>query len=125
MRSYFGRVVSIAFVAAALSATAFAGFKTGQQVVIADGDRFANGDIGYARNTGDSIQRIGCEVNGDVGTCYARNRDGLSRSCYTSSAKWVNTMRALNGDSWLYFKWDAAGKCISIIVDNGSTSAPK
>jgi len=124
MNSRF-RSLSIALAAAALSTTAFAGFKTAQAVVIADANKFANGDLGYARNTADSTQYIGCQVNGDVGNCYARNKDGLSRSCYTSTAKWVNTIRALNGDSYLYFKWDASGNCINIIVDNGSSSAPK
>jgi hypothetical protein len=119
------RSLSLALAAAALSATAFAGMKTAQQVQIVDGNKFANGELGYVRNTGDTVQYIGCTVTGDNGYCTARNKDGLTRSCSSSVAKWVNTMRAVNADTYLYFKWDASGNCVNIIVDNNSTSAPK
>ena len=125
MCSRFCRAATLVVAAAAISTTAFAGFKSGQQVVIIDGSKFANADLGYVRNTGDSTQYIGCEVSGDVGYCTARNRDGLTRSCSTSVAKWVNTIRALNGDSYLYFKWDTNGNCVNISVENTSTTAPK
>jgi hypothetical protein len=108
-----------------LSATAFAGMKTGQPVVINDGSRFANGELGYVRNTPDSVQYIGCTIKGNAGSCTARNAAGTTRSCSTTDAKWLSTIAAVNGDSYLYFRWDTEGKCNLIIVENHSTPAPK
>lgn len=124
MKSGSGRIAVLALTVA-LSTAALAGMKTGQQVYISDANKFANGEIGFVRNTADSTQYIGCTVNGDLGSCNARDRNGLSRSCSTTVAKWVNTIRAVNGDSYVYFAWDSNGKCTQIIVQNHSTAAPK
>lgn len=125
MKSKFKHVLIGTMVAGALATTAIAGFKTGQQVVIADASKMANGELGTVRNSADTVQYIGCTVQGDAGSCTARNSAGLTRSCSTTETKWLNTMRALDGDSYLTFKWDANGKCTYVSVQNSSTSAPK
>ena len=119
------RTLLTVLAAGLLSATALAGMKTGQPVVIMDASKFANGELGYVRNTADTVQYIGCTTKGDAGSCTARNSAGLTRSCSSTEARWVNTMRAVSGDTYLYFKWDADGKCVMVIVDNNSTPAPK
>ena len=108
-----------------LSATAFAGFHQGQQVVIIDASSFANGDLGYVFNTPDAIQYIGCVTSGGSAQCYARNLAGLSRSCSTANPTLLEAIHALNGDSYLIFGWNAAGQCTFINVSNTSLTVPK
>ena len=125
MHSRLCRILGAALVAGALATTAFAGMKTSQQVVIVDANKFANGELGHVRNTADSVQYIGCTIKGTAGSCTARNSAGLTRSCSTTEAKWLATIAAVNGDTYLYFRWDTDGKCNLIIVENNSTPAPK
>ena len=109
--------------------TAFAGAKTTASVGINDTDKQANGDLGYARNTADTVQYIGCYVNdngnGGAGICEARNSAGVTRSCSTTNDLLVDTIKSLKGDSYLYFRWNDSGNCTMIIVKNRSTLAPK
>jgi len=125
MRSDLRRVLLTTLAAAAFSATAFAGFRTAQQVVISDEKRLANADLGYVQRTADDVQYIGCFVAGDAGYCVARDRNGVTRSCWSNEAKWVNAMAAVSGDSYLLFYWDAGGYCTYVSVKNGSTGVPK
>ncbi len=125
MTSALKQVLIAALATGALTTTAVAGMKTGQQVYISDAARTANGQLGYVRNTADTVQYIGCTVQGDVGSCTVRNRDGLTRSCSSTETRWVHTMRALKSDSYLQFNWDANGKCTYVSVNTDSTSAPK
>jgi hypothetical protein len=116
----------LGFAAALLASTvALAGFRSAQQVLIFDAGRFANGDLGYVSNTTDTTQYIGCENLSGFGYCYAKDPNGLSRSCSTSDPNLLAVIRSLNGDSYLIFWWDTSGHCTSIEVDNGSYGVPK
>jgi hypothetical protein len=115
----------IAVAAAVLSTTAFAGFKSSQNVVISTGSMFANGDAGYVHNSSDGDQYIMCRISGSTGYCYARNRDQVSRSCSTTNSGLLNAIRAINGDSYIYFKWNDDGVCTSLTVENGSVARTK
>jgi hypothetical protein len=108
-----------------LSATAVAGFHTGQQVVISDPGMFANGDLGYVHNTADLIQYIGCTSYGANAQCMARNLAGVSRSCSTANPSMLASIHSLNGDSHLYFGWNAAGQCTFVNVRNASYTEEK
>jgi hypothetical protein len=125
MRSDFRRIFLTAFAAAAFSASAFAGFRTAQQVVMSDAQGLANGDLGYVHTRPDDVQYIGCLVAGDAGYCFARNLAGVDRSCWSDDARWVQAMAAVSGDSHVLFYWDAAGYCTYVSVKNGSTTVPK
>ena len=125
MNSRSGRFFVIAAAAAMLSATAFAGHKSSQNVVINTGSRFANGDTGHVHNSSDTVQYIMCRSFGTSGSCYARNKDDVSRSCSTTSSSMLNTIRSINSESYVYFQWDADGNCTAITVENGSVARPK
>jgi hypothetical protein len=117
--------------AGALLATssAFAGFQTGQSVVIIDASHLANGDLGFVYNSADRAQYIGCysydTSAGSAGVCFAQNTAGIYRSCYTPDANMVATIRSLGTDSYLIFNWGANGLCTFVEVENDSTTAPK
>ena len=120
MRSDLRRIFLTAFAAAAFSATALAGFRTEQQVVMSDELKLANGDLGYVRRTNDDVQYIGCFVAGDAGYCFAQNKAGVARSCWSDDPKWVQVMSAVSSDSYLIFYWDAGGYCTYVSAKNGS-----
>jgi hypothetical protein len=121
---------ALAVLAAGLMVTtAFAGSKISQPVSINDADKQANGDLGFARNTADTVQYIGCYVNdtgnGGAGICQARDAAGVTRSCSTTNDFMVDTIKSLKGDSSLYFRWNEDGNCTMVIVRNRSSYAPK
>ena len=125
MRSDLRRILLTTLAAAAFSASAFAGFRTGQQVVMSDVKKLANADLGYVHQTGDDVQYLGCFVGGDAGYCFARNLAGVTRSCWSDDPRWVSAMAAVSRDSYVLFYWDDGGYCTYIRVTNGSTGEPK
>src|SRR5688572_13391485 len=125
MHSDLRRIFLTTLAAAAFSASAFAGFRTGQQVVMSDEKKLANGDLGYVHQTSDDVQYIGCFVAGDAGYCFARNRAGVTRSCWSDDARWVSAMAAVSKDTYLLFYWNDGGYCTYVNARNGSTGVPK
>src|SRR3954469_705286 len=123
MRSDLRRIFLTTLAAAAFSASAFAGFRTGQAVVMADDRKFANGDLGYVHSLDDDVQYIGCFVAGDAGYCFARDMAGTTRSCWSDDPKWVKVMSAVSSDTYLLFYWDDAGNCTSVSAQTGSLGA--
>jgi hypothetical protein len=117
--------IAIAIAIAGLSTTAWAGFHTAQQVVISDPGMFANGDLGYVHNTADLTQYIGCSSYGTSASCMARNLAGVLRSCSTANPSMLAAIHSLNGDSHLYFGWNAAGQCTFVNVRNASYTEEK
>jgi hypothetical protein len=125
MRSDLRRILLTTLAAAAFSASAFAGFRTGQQVVMWDAKKLVNADLGYVHQTDDDVQYIGCFVGGDAGYCFARNLAGVTRSCWSDDPRWVSAMAAVSKDSYVLFYWDDGGYCTYLRVTNGSTGEPK
>jgi hypothetical protein len=125
MGSDLRRIFMTTVAATAFSASAFAGFRTAQQVVLSDEKKLANGDIGYVHQTSDDVQYIGCFVAGDAGYCFAQDRTGVARSCWSDDARWVSVMAGVSKDTYLLFYWDAGGYCTYVSATNGSTGAPK
>ena len=120
----------VALAACTLSVAAFAGAKSFAQVSINDAQSQANGDMGYVRNTADSVQMIRCYINGSGqgqanANCMARNSAGVTRSCSTNYDRWLTIIASITSDSNILFRWNADGRCTMIIVDNSSTFAPK
>jgi len=119
------RRVFLTLAVAAFSASAVAGLKSAADVVISDTYGWAYGDAGHVYNTSDRMQHIGCEVRGTNGSCYARDVTGVYRQCYSSEARWVRTMSAVKGDSYIVFYWDAKGYCTYVGVQNDSMADRK
>lgn len=110
---------------AAIAGNAFGGEKTGQEVVFSAVKAWATGDLGYVRNTPDTLQYMSCTISGTLGSCVARNSAGVIHSCTTSDPDIVSGMHALNGDSYLTFAWNTDGTCKVVQVRNDSRSPPK
>lgn len=125
MRSDLRRLFLTTLAAVTFSANAFAGFQTAQQVVMSDEKKLANGDLGYVHQTSDDVQYIGCFVAGDAGYCFAQNKVGVTRSCWSDDPKWVSAMAAVSKDSYLIFYWNDGGYCTYVSVRNGSIGVPK
>jgi len=125
MRSDLRRIFLTTLAAAAISASAYAGFKGEQQVVMSDAMKMANGNLGYVARTPDNVQYIGCFVAGDAGYCFAQNRYGVARSCWSDDPKLVSIMAALNSDSHLMFYWDDGGYCLDVEARSGSLGQAK
>lgn len=116
---------------AALAVTgAWAGAKNSVQVTVDTVAREAYGALGTARGTADTTQYIGCQVyayssSTPVAFCSARNAAGTGGSCTSSNTTIIDSARAVNGDSYVYFNWDASGNCTYLLVVNNSLYAPK
>ena len=115
-----------ALVTAAMSLTAIAGEKDTHEVTFDPNKPFVQGALGNARNSVDAVQYIGCQLNSSSALCVAVNSAGVTHSCSTTDPTMLANIRALNGDSWFAFKWDAvSGVCNLIMVWNDSRYAPK
>lgn len=112
----------------ALSATAFAGYKSASKVYV-DSYSFS-GSLGTARNSGDTAQQIGCRVttysnNTSSMFCYAQSSSYQWKTCTTSAPNFISLFNSLNGDSVLSVTFDAYGACTSMRVTNASEAEPK
>jgi hypothetical protein len=125
MRKDIRRIFVTALAVAAFSASAFAGMKSASDVVISDTYGWAYGDAGHVYKTSDRTQYITCEVRGTNGSCLAVDVNGVFRQCSSSEARWVRTMAAVKGDSYIVFYWDANGSCTYVGVQNDSLTDRK
>lgn len=90
---------------------------------------YAWGSMGSARNSGDNNQYIGCTVNTSgstpTGNCYARNAAGTLKTCTTTNFYYVEQMKSLASDSYIYFGWNASGQCTTLSIGTMSSYEPK
>jgi hypothetical protein len=111
-----------------LFSTAQAGLKSGYEVSITTSGTIttAVGSMGKARNSADSVQYIFCQVtNGTSGYCAAKTASGTYKSCITSDAGMIATMRSLGVNSHIAFKTDGAStSCYSVLNTIGSHIQP-
>src|SRR5262249_27340531 len=103
---------------AALSALAWAGYK-GDTVTwvtnYSDGTGSAAGNLGYARNSPNMTENIGCNVDAwTSGTtvrwymsCAATDARGNSGYCYSYDDKMVQLASSLGTDGFVQFNWNA------------------
>lgn len=94
------------------------------QVVIDDAYKQALGTLVATRRSADSVQKLGCTVRADNAQCYATNAAGVYRSCMTTDPGLIAVARSINSESYLWFVWNAAGTCTSIVVSLGSQYKP-
>ena len=92
----------------------------------------ASGAMGVARNTGDSVQYIACEIDSTATvTCAAQQASPVVRAVQckltrSDQLQWVPMQ--LNPDSFIKFKWRTVSGnnvCTLIRVENDSRYAPK
>jgi hypothetical protein len=108
-----------------ISQGALAGQKTTANVIITAGANEFSGSLGTARNSADNLQRIYCYFDHIDAFCLARNSAGVVASCTTSDPDIMAVIRGINGDSWLFVKYNGAGTCTNVRVNNASYYAPK
>lgn len=115
-------LLAITFMSTSMVTTAVAGAKFNLPVFI--GSSFFQGSIGSTRNSPDTLQTIGCSDFGTFAFCSATNASGTFRSCSTSSAAHLATIRGI-GDSSFIRVDQSGGSCTGIRVEHNSTYAPK
>jgi hypothetical protein len=117
----------------AMVGLAWGGQKGSWPVTVSTSYRYAQGGLGTARNSVDNNQLIGCNTRasgsgssaGYWSYCYAEDAAGNFGSCYTASDAIAATIRGVNGDSAVYFDWDASGYCGTVIIYEDSSLSPK
>jgi hypothetical protein len=119
-------VVAVAVLA---GSGAFAGERLILPVVVDTVGRKAEGAIGSARNSADTVQYLGCSVSATtVGTsiqCVARNAAGTQVQCNSSSPNLITAALSIQTDDYLRFDWDATGTCTAITLHKYSFYEPK
>jgi hypothetical protein len=112
---------------ALLTTSAWAGSKSWDQVSISG--TFAAGSVGYARNSSDSKQYIGCDLyatqGGLLGECFAMDSAGKSIWCYSYDKNIVQAIGSVNGDSLVQFSVNSDTTCSYVYIRNISFYAPK
>jgi hypothetical protein len=112
------------------STAAYAGYKSIYYVGVDTTSREAYGSFGSARSSADTVQYIGCAVQGfSSGTsrviCEARNASNVSAACSSTAPAMVTAATSQSGDSYIYFTWDETGTCTYLYVSNTSNWAPR
>lgn len=126
IKKRYGLVLAIAMV---FPGIAMAGLKYKQEVTIDTHSWVAQGSMGAARNSRDSIQRIGCWTGANReaawGFCLARDATGVERACITNNERLARTMAALSDSAHLNFGWNEFGECAIVEVHNSSVWEPR
>ena len=125
-----GLKILSALLATAAGTPVWAGAKETAPVTVAKAKHAAEGALGDARSSADARQFIGCFVYASTGQpahihCTATDAAGATLTCDSTEPGFVAAAQAVGTDSFLEFRTDAAGKCISIGVSNNSATAPK
>jgi len=109
---------------------AWAGAKTSYPVVINTTTRTANGALGSARNSTDTVQYIGCLIGvtnsyTEFVRCFARNSAGTTVGCYSNNYNFIDAVQTINSDSYINFTYDVGGGCTLLEVTTSSITEPK
>jgi hypothetical protein len=111
---------------ALVPSVAEAGAKCAYSVSVNPVGRYASGAMSSARNSADTLSYLACTAYAwGYAFCVARNSAGTVSSCGTSDPAYVNMLQTLNPDSYVYFAWDEAGTCTSLVIENVSCLEPK
>lgn len=111
-------------VLAAAAATAYAGTRAQVQVQVNTTSRYAYGAMADARGSADPYQQISCNTNSNSGSCYLVNSTGVSGSCYTTNPTFIDLIRSISAESYVYIQWNADGTCNYVLVQNASFMKP-
>jgi hypothetical protein len=112
----------------ALAATpALAGYQSNDEVYVDPGGQWAQGSLGAARNSTDSVQYITCDIWAQWGyesvACSAVDRTGHFMWCTTSDPAFVRAVQSIDESSFVQF--GGPDTCQWIRVSHGSPYAPK
>jgi hypothetical protein len=124
--SRWATCLASALILGTAAATAIAGATASQEVYFNKNSVY--GDLGYVRNTPDTVQNIGCVIFGTPAgaLCYATNSAGVGKACTTTDPVLLAVIGSLHGDSYLVFRVNPVdGTCSSVNVYNDSRYAPK
>jgi hypothetical protein len=95
----------------------------GQQVVISS--NVGEGHVGYAHNTPDQNQYIGCQVAPGWAYCYLLDAAGTYRACATADSGLMTAAAAVTSSAELIMFWDDNGGCRQLDTFNYSYTPPK
>jgi hypothetical protein len=108
----------------AASHSAWAGAKNPYTVYINTTEGYANGTLAGTYRSSNTVEYIGCwteRINSIThGYCYARNSANIYRTCQTTNADMLATMRAVNSTSYIDFGWGTGTSCSWVYVHNQS-----
>ena len=118
-----------------LGGIAHAGYKSSIPVWVSSDHLSAEGAVGTARNSGNSVEYIRCQtwamgtVNDGSGIieCYARTAAGLEAYCIAQdSNSWpLGAISMISDSPYLSFTIDNSGHCLSIGSSVASSAMPK
>jgi hypothetical protein len=128
-------IIGLATAAAcALTATAYAGLKLHNEVVVNAAGRTAHGSTGDARASADTHQVIGCFLYQNsstaeslAGACEAVDANGNYVSCFFPSAAisgFAKVLATTSATSYYYFQWDTTGACTYVYTNVESDFTP-
>jgi hypothetical protein len=126
-------LIAIGFCLFGVAPRAHAGTRVSSSVVVNQNPDFsgeASGSLGSARNSTDLWQYIGCDLSAYAGggllvNCYARTASATGAGCSSHDPSLVQSVFALNSDSYLDFKWNASGDCTFIRAETYSSNETK
>lgn len=115
---------------AALDANAGKKYTTYVSVWSSGGIRFAQGAIGAARNSADTVQNIGCVLTSTdaaavSGGCNATDASGNFAGCTTTDYDLLEVIKAQWESSYIQFEANSNGTCRTIRTFNDSYEQPK
>jgi hypothetical protein len=123
-----------ALVVSALGAPARAGLQ-GKDVdeyvsIVLGANPNAAGGFGPVRNSTDTVQYIGCDLNASATAqsvyCYAHDSGTTQLACSSTTPSHIAAVKALSSSSFLAFTTDPLGiTCTSVVVVNSSIDSPK
>lgn len=115
------------FAIALFVAPVFAGasYDTGMEVRIYPASSYAYGGVNSARRSTDTVQYIYCNTyrgpsGATLGSCNARDRNGVGASCTTSDPLAIDMMQSVGPSSAVFFMWDAGGVCSYLSITHSS-----
>jgi hypothetical protein len=94
-----------------------------------DGSGEVWGALGGTRNTDNSVEFLGCMIQAGVwgtdASCFARDAAGAYGGCYTADPVLVEVIKGMTSDPFLYFTWNAQGRCTSVSITTASYDGPE
>jgi hypothetical protein len=124
MKRYWTMLAALA-VSTAFGGIALAGYHwPGDQVMIDNVARTAQGTMGTVRASSDNVQRIGCVLFASTGDssahvqCFATDATGNAIQCGVDATSFAQAAGAITGSSHIIFHWDATNTCTFLSVGN-------
>lgn len=126
--------VMLAVGLALVANVASAGDTTSAPVSVDTDFRVAQGDMGTARMSKNSVELIGCGStvtdNGVdppfvFGFCQATDAAGVSTVCFTQSPSLVAQINAISSYSFIRFSWNENDECGSVRASTQSVYLPE